>query len=51
MAELVYNNAKNVNTNHIPFELNYGYHPCISYKRDIDPCFRLKLAEELLNEL
>ena len=26
MAEFVYNNAKNANSAHMPFELKYGYH-------------------------
>ena len=32
MAEFAYNNAKNASTGPTPFELNCGYHPCISYK-------------------
>ena len=37
MAEFAYNNAKNASTGHTPFELNYGYHPRMSYKEDVDP--------------
>ena len=37
MAEFAFNNAKNASTGHTPFELNYGYHPQMSYKEDIDP--------------
>ncbi len=37
MAEFVYNNAKNASTGHMPFKLNYGYHPRASYKEDVDP--------------
>ena len=32
-----YNNAKNASTGHTFFELNYGYHPWILYKKDVDP--------------
>ena len=38
MAKFVYNNAKNASTNHTPFKLNYGYHLCISFEEDTDPC-------------
>ena len=38
MAEFVYDNAKNASTGHMPFELNCGYHPRISYKEEVDPC-------------
>ena len=51
MTEFAYNNAKNANTGHKPFELNGGYHPCISYKEDLDPRSKLKTAEELSSEL
>lgn len=33
------------------FELNYGYNPCMSYEKEIDPYFKLKLSDELLSEL
>ena len=51
MAEFTYNNAKNTSTNHTPFELNYGYHPQMSYKEDVNSCSQSKLADELLAEL
>ncbi len=51
MAEFAYNNAKNVNTGHTPFELNYGYHPRTSYEEDVDPCSQSKPADELAIEL
>ena len=37
MAEFAYNNTKNASIGHTPFELNCGYHPCISYEEDLDP--------------
>lgn len=51
IAKFAYNNAKNTNTSHIPFELNCGYHPHVSYKEDIDLCSNLKIVDELLTKL
>ena len=51
MAEFAYNNAKNVSTGHTLFELNCGYHPCISYKEDVDLYSKSKSADELSSEL
>ena len=51
MAKFAYNNTKNASTGHMPFELNCGYHPRVSYKEDIDPCSKSKLADELSAEL
>ena len=51
MVEFVYNNTKKASTGHTPFELNYGYHPWMLYKEDIDPCFQSKSADKLLAEL
>ncbi len=51
MAEFAYNNAKNASTGHIPFELNCEYHPWASHKKDINPRFQSKLADELVTEL
>lgn len=36
---------------HIPFELNSDYHLWISYKKDIDLCFRSKIVNKLLAKL
>lgn len=36
MAGFAYNNAKNKNTSHTPFELNCEYHLFVSYEKDID---------------
>ena len=47
MAKFAYNNAKNSNTGHTPFELNCSYHPCISFKEDTNLCSWLKSADEL----
>ena len=51
MTEFAYNNAKNVSIGHTSFESNYGYQPCISYKKHIDPHSKSKSANELLSEL
>ena len=51
MAEFAYNNAKNASTCHTPFELNYGYHPWMSYEDDVNPCSKSKSADKLSAEL
>ena len=51
MAEFAYNNARNASTDYMPFELNCGYHPWVSYKEDVDPCSQSKSADELSAEL
>ena len=51
MAEFAYNNTKNTSTSHVPFELNCGYHPRTSYKKDVDSCSYSKSADELATEL
>ena len=51
MAEFAYNNAKNASTGFMPFELNCGYYPRISYKEDLDPYSKSRIAEELSSEL
>ena len=51
MAEFAYNNAKNASTNFTSFKLNCGYHPQISYKKDLDPLSKSKTAKELSSEL
>ena len=51
MAEFAYNNAKNASTGLTPFELNCGYYPWVSYKKDLNPCSKSRTAEELSSEL
>ena len=51
MTEFAYNNAKNASTGHTRFELNYGYHPRMSYKNDIDPRSKSKLINKLSTKL
>ena len=51
MAEFAYNNAKNASTGHTSFELNYGYHPRVSFEENTNPRSRSKTADELSAEL
>ena len=51
MAEFTYNNAKNASTDHISFELNCGYHPCVFYEKDFDLHSKSKTVEEISSEL
>ena len=51
MAEFTYNNSKNTSTGHIPYELNCGYHPQMSYKKEVDPRSQSKSADELSKKL
>ena len=51
MAEFAYNNAKNASTGHTSFKLNCTYHPCVSYKEDLDPHSKSKNVEELSSKL
>ena len=51
MAKFAYNNAKNASTGYMPFELNCGYHPWVSYKKNLDPRSKSRTAEELSSEL
>ena len=51
MAEFAYNNANNASSGHTPFELNYGYHPRILYKEDVNSRSKSKSADELSTEL
>ena len=51
MAEFAYNNVKNASSGYTLFKLNCGYYPRMLYKKDIDPCSWLKIADKLLAEL
>ena len=51
MAEFAYNNAKNANTGHIPFELNCGYYPRVFFEEDVDPRLKSRSANQLTEEL
>ena len=51
MAEFTYNYAKNTNTDHISFKLNYVYYPCVFYKKDLNSHTKSKTARKLFSEL
>ena len=51
IAKFAYNNAKNASIDHLFFELNCRYHPRVFYKEDLNPCSKLKIAEELSSKL
>ncbi len=51
MVKFAYNNAKNASTGHTPFEPNCGYHPQVSYEKDVDPRSQSKSADKLATEL
>ena len=52
-AELAYNNAKNASTGYTSFELNCGYHSCVSYKKEeiLNSRSKSKTAVELFFKL
>ena len=35
----------------MPFEPNYAYYPCVSYKKDVDPNSKFKAVDELTKKL
>ena len=51
MTEFAYNNAKNASTGYMLFELNYGYHPWMSYEEKVNSSSNSKLADKLSMEL
>ena len=51
MAEFTYNNPKHASTGYILFNLNYGYHPHVSYKKDVHSRSRSKAANNLTKKL
>ena len=51
MTNFTYNNAINASIGHTLFELNYGYHPRMSYDEKVDFCSKSKLGDKLLAEL
>lgn len=51
MAEFTYNNAKNVNTSYIFFEINCGYHPYVSLEYKVDFYLKFSLGDKLIKAL
>ena len=51
IVEFAYNNAKNLNTGYMPFELNRGYYPCVFFEKVTNPCLQSKLVDKLATKL
>ena len=51
MVKFTYNNTKNTSSGHTLFELNYGYHPQMSYNEKFDLRSKSNSADELSAEL
>ncbi len=51
MVKLAYNNAKNADISHTPFELNYGFYPQVLFQEDVNPPSRSCFANKLANKL
>ena len=51
MIEFAYNNAKNANTSHILFKLNYNYHLHVLFENDVNSHWRSCSTEKLAKEL
>lgn len=51
MVKFMFNNIKNASTSYTFFELNYGYHPHMSYEEDINSWSKFKTVDKLLTEL
>ena len=51
MVEFAYNNAKHASMEYTSFELNCKYHLYVSYKENVEPHSRSKVADELIEEL
>ena len=50
-AEFTYNNTKNSNTSHTPFEFNYGYHLRLLFEKNINSHLRSFFADKPAEEL
>ena len=51
MADFTYNNAKDASTDHTSFKLNYGFHPRVFFKNNIDPRSKSYSADKLAKKL
>lgn len=51
MAEFAYKIIKNRNISYINFELKYGYHFQVLFKKNINSCFQSKTAKNLASKL
>ena len=51
MVEVAYNNVKNISTSFTFFELNCGYHPRVSFKKNINSRTKFKSIDKFLAKL
>lgn len=51
MAEVIYNNTKNIIIVYMSFELNRNFHPYVSFEKSTDFCSRSCSAYELVKKL
>ena len=51
MAEFAYNKAKNTSTGHTPFELNFSFHPPVSFEDNVNPRSKSCSADKQVKEL
>ena len=51
ITKFAYNNIKNASTNHTIFKLNCGYHPKITFEKNIDLRSRSYFANKLAKKL
>ena len=51
IATFAYNNAKNASTGFMPFKLNSGFYPRVSFENDVNPYFKSCSADKLAKEL
>ena len=51
MTKFAYNNTKNVSINHMFFEFNFSYNIYVFYKKNLHPCFKLKVVDKLASQL
>ena len=51
IVEFAYNNTKNASTSHTLFKRNYGYHPKVLFKKDINFYSRFYFADKLAEKL
>lgn len=51
IAKSAYNNTKNISTDYLLFQLNYGYNPQVYFKKKVNYCSKVELAEILFSEL
>lgn len=51
MAKFAYNNARNMITRQIPFELNFSFYAKVSYEKDVNFWSKFQAANKFTKEL